>query len=110
MKPQTITAFYADDLNLVFTFTENGDISADTFEFNVVDKAGALKFRVTMANITITSAGSVSTPGVVTVSIVDRLEIALETYEWTKRRTNAGREKVTAYGPLVLRPSWKNAV
>ncbi len=111
MEAQTIIfAFVADDLSLVFTFTTNGDISADTFEFVVVKKNGAFVFRKTSgAGITITTPGTVSTPGVVTVDIADQLEIAVGTYDWRLRRTNVGREKVVAWGDMPLPPSFKGA-
>src|SRR5262245_24580768 len=114
MRPQTIQEFTANDTTLVFTFTANGSIAGDTYEFVCVDKNGALKFRKTSGSgITTTDAGSSSTPGVVSVSLVDALEIpalSAPPYPWRLRRTNVGRESVVAFGTLPLDNSFKGAV
>lgn len=111
MTTQTIRAFYADDMTLVFTFTTNGSISGDTFEFVIVDDDDALVVRKTWVggDITISDAGSSTTPGEVTVDLADDLEVGVDTYKWVLRRTNTGREKVAAEGVLPLRASYKTA-
>jgi hypothetical protein len=115
MQTQTIAPFIGDDDTLVFTFTSNGSIAGDTFEFVCVlpntGNPGTLVFRkTTLSGITITDNGSVSTPGVVSVSLVDTLDtVTTTTYRWTLRRTTVGREKVVAFGVLPIGASFKGA-
>ncbi len=112
MKAQTISGvFVGDDVVLIYDFTQNGDISSDTFEFICEKKNGSLVFRKTSGTgaILIIVGGSTITKGQIQVSLVDALDISVGDYDWRLRRTNTGREKVIAFGDLPLPASFKGA-
>ncbi len=111
MQAQETDAFQNDDKLLVFTATTNGSISGWALEFVVVNGTGTLKFKkTTSSGITITNNGSSTTPGIIQVSVVDALELPVDTYYWQLRRTTASSENTIAFGSLNLEKSFRDSV
>lgn len=104
-SPQTMRWAQHEDCAPVFTMDANGSIAGHTYSFTVKDPEGVLIFRKTGASITITNAGSATTPGVVTVTITEAdtaLTIPDSYYDWELWRTNVGIEARLGYGPLEV--------
>ncbi len=111
MTSQSVTRYQDDDTTWIYTFDANGSIAGDTYKYILSDMNNHLKLtRVSGAGITTTDAGSVSTPGIVTVDMVDQLELPATNYKWELRRTNSTHEKVIAFGILSLERSQRDDV
>ncbi len=103
---QSWSACAGDDKVLVLTATTKGDVTGDTYEFDLVDGSGALKVRKTSAD-GITTA---TTYAVVEVDLTDALELSAGMYTWQLRRTNTGFEDTLAQGDLSLGASYRDLV
>jgi len=104
MISQLFSAFQKDDKVLVLTATTNGSIAGDTYEFLLNNSAGTLQYRVSSSDrISITDAGSGSTPGIVQVDLTAKNDtLPAATYTWQFRRITAGHRDTLAVGTLPL--------
>lgn len=101
----TIAAY--EDVTINVTMVDNRDISADTFTFTLRKKDRTLVLTKTVGSgITITSNGSVSSVGAISIAIpsadTDDLLVG-EIYVWDLWRTTASALAQLADGTLMLR-------
>lgn len=101
-SPQDFDYKRGDTKAIRFTCDENGSISGFTVTFTVRRTVKQSDPPVWALTGTIEDAGSISTPGVITVTptLVQSLELDLRSYHYSLKRTNVGFEKTLQYGVM----------
>lgn len=104
---QQITWTQYADVVVRVTMDTNGSIAGKTFEFTARSRGGTLAFRKSSDDgITITDAGSPTTPGVITIapsSTDTALPLPGGGHGWDLWRTNEGEQTQIAFGELAVR-------
>lgn len=100
---QTLELIRAQDLTLVGRFAEPRDLTGWTITFQVRDSLGGTSriVKTVGAGITVRDAGR----GVIEIALAkaDTQSLAVQSYVFDIKRTNAGANVVLAYGQLILR-------
>jgi len=107
---QDFTIYRGTAPQLVFTRTVNGSIAGQNIRFGVRRKRtdpGPLLLDLLAS---ITDAGSVSTPGVVTVSLTEAqtLAFAAGAYAYSLERTDAGLVNIWTIGKMTVELDVRN--
>jgi hypothetical protein len=100
---QRIDISQLDDDILTITFDTNGSIAAQSFLFTVYNRIGVEKFN---APGVISSPGSSTQPGAVTVDLTGKLDsITPETDNFEFCRISASNKQLLAFGDFPIRRS-----
>lgn len=108
---QECAIYRGDVTKLVFTGRSNGSVAGWTTELNLFENEYDAAAALTVQGL-VEDAGSVSTPGVfsVTISKAESLTLKPKRYFFSLKRVDVGSEKTVAEGGIWVRPDRKNAL
>lgn len=99
---QDFTLFRGEDRDIVVTMNADGSIAGWESALYIREQDTSSGSPLLAVDGSITDAGSVSAPGVLTFSITEADLLALEKrrYYYTVKRTNTGSKRVLVYGVI----------